>query len=61
MSTTHPPAPWRLRGAAAVVVVPLRADRARRFAPAGVELVTAAGWTVGGVLLAAYEDGATLT
>jgi hypothetical protein len=61
VSAPHPPAPWRLRGAAAVVLVALRADRARRAAPPGVELVTAGGRTLGGVLLAAYEDGATLT
>jgi hypothetical protein len=61
VSVAHPPAPWRLRGAAAVVLVPLRADRARRAAPPGVPLLTAGGRTLGGVLLAAYEDGATLT
>ncbi len=57
----HPPAPWALRGACAVVLVPLRAERVRPFVPGGVGLVAARGWTLGGLLLAAYEDGATLT
>jgi hypothetical protein len=56
-----PPAPWRLRGACAVVLAPVRLDRARAAAPPDVDLVGAGGWTVGGVLLAAYEDGATMT
>jgi len=55
-----PPAPWTLRGAFAVVLVPVRADRARAVLPPGIDLLTAGGWTLGGALLAAYEDGATL-
>lgn len=58
---SHPPAPWRLRGEASIVVVPVRAEAARRSAiPAGVTLLTVGGWTVGGVMLARYDQRATL-
>ena len=57
----YPPAPWRLRGSAVIVPVPLRVANARAFLPDDVALVSAGGWTVGGVLLADYRDGATLT
>ena len=60
MSAPHPPAPWRLRGSAVVVPVPIRADRARAFLPPDVDLVALGGWTVGGVLLAEYDERATL-
>lgn len=60
MSAAYPAAPWRLRGEAVVVPVPIRADRARPFLPEDVELVSAGGWTAGGVLLADYDDTATM-
>jgi hypothetical protein len=56
----YPPAPWRLRGSAVIVPVPLRVQRARAFLPDDVEVVSVGGWTGGGVLLADYRDGATL-
>lgn len=56
-----PPAPWRLRGEAVIVVAALRTRRARRFAaPAAISFVSAGGWTVGGMLLARYDERATL-
>lgn len=61
MTGAYPPAPWRLRGVAGIVPVPIRADRARAFLPDDVELVSAGGWTVGGVLLAHYDETATLS
>jgi acetoacetate decarboxylase len=58
----YPPPPWRLRGEAAIVVVGVRDRAARRFPrPAGVQLLTAGGWTLGGALLARYDEHATLT
>ena len=60
MSAAYPPAPWHLRGDAVVVPVPIRADRARPFLPGDVELVAPGGWTVGGVLLARYDETATM-
>ena len=57
----HPPPPWELRGSAALVPVPVRAAAARAARlPAGARLLTAGGWTVGGLLLADYDDTATL-
>ncbi|MDP9384119.1 MAG: acetoacetate decarboxylase family protein, partial [Actinomycetota bacterium] len=50
-----------LRGEAALVAAPVRLAAARRHAiPPGLELVGAGGWTVGGVLLARYDETATL-
>ena len=40
--------------------MPVRTRAARAFVPDGLELVSAAGRTAGGVLLARYGDGATL-
>jgi len=58
---THPPAPWRLRGEAAILASPVRKGAARAAGlPPGVELVGAGGWTLGGVLLARYDEHATL-
>ena len=57
---THPPAPWSLRGEAVIVPVPVRADRAQRFLPDDLSLVSVGGWTTGGVLLARYDETATL-
>lgn len=58
---SHPPAPWRLRGDAAILLAPVRltATRAVRLPP-GLTLVGVSGWTVGGVLLARYDETATL-
>ena len=57
----HPPAPWMLRGEAAILVAPVRMAAARAYGlPAGVELVGAGGWTLGGALLARYDETATL-
>jgi hypothetical protein len=60
-SGDHPPAPWRLRGEAAIVIIGVREHAARVFPrPAGVELLHAGGWTLGGALLARYDEHATL-
>ncbi|MBA2514997.1 MAG: acetoacetate decarboxylase family protein [Solirubrobacterales bacterium] len=60
-SGDHPPAPWRLRGEAAIVIIGVREHAARGFPrPAGVELLHAGGWTLGGALLARYDEHATL-
>lgn len=60
-AAAYPPAPWRLRGEAAVLVAPVRVDAARRFPlPPGARIVSAGGWTLGGVLLARYDETATL-
>ncbi|HEX8101619.1 MAG TPA: acetoacetate decarboxylase family protein [Solirubrobacteraceae bacterium] len=58
---SHPPPPWRLRGEAAIFAAPVRADAARRFAPpTGARILAAGGWTLGGALLARYDETATL-
>lgn len=57
----YPPAPWRLRGRAVVVPVPIRVERARPFVPDDVQLVAVGGWTAGGILLADYDETATLS
>lgn len=58
---THPPAPWRLRGEAAILLAPVRAATTRSLPlPPGLELVALGGWTVGGILLARYDETATL-
>jgi len=57
----YPPPPWLLRGEAAILAVPVRTADARRFAiPAGARVLSASGWTLGGVLLARYDETATL-
>jgi hypothetical protein len=56
----YPPAPWTLRGEAVIVPVPIRVPAARRFIPDGLDIVSAAGRTAGGVLLARYDRTATL-
>jgi len=57
----HPPPPWRLRGDAAILLAPVRLDATRAAPlPPRLSLVGAAGWTVGGVLLARYDETATL-
>jgi hypothetical protein len=56
----YPPAPWTLRGDAVVVPIPVRTMNVRRFVPYEVDLVSVNGWTMGGILLADYKDGATL-
>jgi acetoacetate decarboxylase len=43
-----------------IVPVPIRAARARPFLPGDVELIAPGGWTVGGVLLACYDETATM-
>ena len=58
---TYPPPPWNLRGEAAILAAPVRVADARRFdVPAGARLLSAGGWTLGGVLLARYDETATL-
>lgn len=57
----YPPPPWRLRGDAAILLAPVRSAATRAVhLPPGLALVGAAGWTVGGVLLARYDETATL-
>ena len=57
----HPPAPWMLRGEAAILVAPVRTAAAREYGlPDGVGLVGTGGWTLGGALLARYDETATL-
>jgi acetoacetate decarboxylase len=57
----HPPAPWELRGSAALIPVPVRAAAARAAGvPSGARLLTAGGWTLGGLLVADYDATATL-
>jgi hypothetical protein len=61
VTVAHPPPPWRLRGEAAVLLAPVRvaATRAAHLPP-GLSLLAAGGWTVGGLLLARYDETATL-
>lgn len=57
----HPPAPWRLRGEAAILLAPVRAAGSRAApGPPGLSLLAVGGWTLGGVLLARYDETATL-
>jgi hypothetical protein len=57
----YPPPPWRLRGEAAILTAPVRAQAARAAGvPGGATLRSAGGWTLGGVLLARYDETATL-
>lgn len=57
----YPPAPWTLRGEATIVAAPVRVAAMRRHRlPPGVAVVGAAGWTAGGVVLARYDETATL-
>jgi acetoacetate decarboxylase len=59
--SAYPPAPWELRGRVALVPVPVRASAARAVGlPPGARLMTAGPWTLGGVLLADYDETATL-
>jgi acetoacetate decarboxylase len=59
--TPYPAAPWDLRGRVAIVPVPVRADAARAAGvPPGARLLTAGAWTLGGLLLADYDETATL-
>jgi hypothetical protein len=59
--TAYPAAPWELRGRVALVPVPVRADAARAAGvPRGARLLTARAWTLGGLLLADYDETATL-
>lgn len=58
---SFPPAPWRLCGDAVMVIARVGADAARSYpAPSGVKLVSAGRSTVGGILLARYDERATL-
>lgn len=58
---SYPPSPWSLRGEAAILAAPIRVDAARRFPlPPGARILSAGGWTLGGVLLARYDETATL-
>jgi hypothetical protein len=58
----YPPAPWQLRGSAVMVGVPVRAAAATALGlPPRVRLLRAGGRALGGVLLASYGDGATLS
>lgn len=59
-SGRYPPAPWRLRGEAAIVAARVREASAERLRSPGRVLLTARGWTLGGVLLARYDTRATL-
>jgi hypothetical protein len=59
--TPYPAAPWDLRGRVAVVPVPVRASAARDAGlPPGARLLTAGAWTLGGLMLADYDETATL-
>jgi Acetoacetate decarboxylase (ADC) len=59
--TAYPAAPWDLRGRVALIPGPVRACAARDAGlPAGARLLTAGPWTLGGLLLADYDETATL-
>jgi acetoacetate decarboxylase len=54
----HPPAPWRLQGELTIVPAAVRVADARRFPiPPGVRVLSVAGVTAGGVMLARYTAG----
>ena len=58
----YPPAPWRIAGPAAIVPVLIPLTIARPHVPEDVALVPVApGRTAGGLLVARYEEGSTLT
>ncbi len=59
---SYPPAPWRIAGPAAIVPVLVPLATARAHVPADVDVVPVApGRTTGGLLVARYEPGSTLT
>ena len=59
---SYPPAPWRIAGPAAIVPVLVPLATARAHVPADVAMVPVApGRTAGGLLVARYEEGSTLT
>ena len=60
--TSHPPAPWTLRGPAVLVPATVPIARAREHVPSHVEVLPVApGRTLGGLVAVAYEPGSTLT
>jgi acetoacetate decarboxylase len=57
----YPPAPWRLRGRAAIHVQPVATAAAARVVPASFPIVSIApGVTLGAVCIAEYLTGSTL-
>jgi acetoacetate decarboxylase len=55
---SFPPAPWRLYGEVTLIPARVRVADARRVhVPDGVRLLSARGYTLGGVLLADYAGG----
>jgi acetoacetate decarboxylase len=59
--TAYPPAPWELRGRVALIGVPVRVSAARAAGlPPGARVLSAGPWTLGGLLLADYDETATL-
>src|SRR4051812_3801506 len=60
-SGTYPPAPWRIAGPAGICAVTVPLAAARALVPPDVDVVAVApGRTLGGFLLARYEEGSTL-
>jgi acetoacetate decarboxylase len=58
---THPPAPWQLHGYAVQTLSLVDIDRARRFVPANLEIVSILpGKTLGSVYISEYQAGSTL-
>jgi hypothetical protein len=57
----YPPPPWRLRGSLLYTPELIPLERARRAAPADLEIVALfPGFTAGGLMLATYGTGSTL-
>ena len=60
-AASYPLPPWRLRGPAAVVGLPVPLESARRFLSRPLAPVPVSpGWTLGGVLVARYGPGSTM-
>lgn len=58
---SYPPAPWSLQGYAYVTLQTIAVDRARRFVPSELEIVSVLpGQTIGGVYLSSYQAGSVL-
>jgi hypothetical protein len=59
--SAYPAAPWQLRGRVALIGVPVRASAACAAGlPRGARLLRAGAWTLGGLLLADYDETASL-
>lgn len=61
LDSTNPPAPWRLKGSAAIQLQLVSTARARDLVPPELGIVCVApGKTVGGLFIATYGAGSTL-